>query len=53
MVKARFSITSVATQYVKPIVTPYLQQVLDVHVMSIVDTPNLDLSTDPADVSLP
>lgn len=52
LAQARFAITSITTQYVKPTLTPYLQDVLYNHVIRIVDAPMLDLSTDPAEVSL-
>ena len=50
LAQARFTITSVATQYIKPTVTPYLQRLLHEHIIRVVDAPDLDLTTDPADV---
>lgn len=42
----------IATQYVKTSVTPFLQSLLVDHVLRVVDAPMLDLSTDPAEVSI-
>lgn len=48
---SRFAIISLAAQYIRPNVTPYLQEVLTTHVMRVVEAANLDLTTDPGDVS--
>lgn len=47
----RFSIISVVTQYTKPVLKPYLHNVLSAHINRIVAADELDLSTDPVDVS--
>lgn len=49
----RFSIISVVTQYAKPALKPYLHNVLSAHIQRIVASEELDLSTDPVDVSSP
>lgn len=49
----RFSIISVVTQYAKPALKPYLHNVLSAHIGRIVASEDLDLSTDPVDVSSP
>ena len=52
LAEARFAIISVATQHIRPHVTPYLQGVLTEHVMRVVEAAELDLSTDPSEVSI-
>ncbi|KAL7423921.1 iqgap-related protein [Cryptotrichosporon argae] len=47
---ARFAITSVTTQFVKPTLTPYLQRVLGDHVARVVAARDLDLCTDPVEL---
>ncbi|OCF36552.1 IQ domain-containing GTPase activating protein [Kwoniella heveanensis BCC8398] len=47
---SRFAIISVAAQYIKPSVTPYIQDVLYDHVMRVVNAPDLDLCTDPVKI---
>jgi Ras GTPase-activating-like protein IQGAP2/3 len=49
--QSRFAIVSIASQYTKPILTPYLQSVMFSHIIRIVEAPMLDLSTDPTEVS--
>ncbi|WVF72140.1 hypothetical protein IAT40_006952 [Kwoniella sp. CBS 6097] len=44
---SRFAIISVAAEYIKPSLTPYIQDVLYDHVMRVVNAPDLDLCTDP------
>ncbi|WWC90034.1 uncharacterized protein L201_004964 [Kwoniella dendrophila CBS 6074] len=47
---SRFAIISVAAQYIKPSLTPYIQDVLYDHIMRIVGAPDLDLCTDPVKI---
>ncbi|KAK6902926.1 hypothetical protein I203_108186 [Kwoniella mangroviensis CBS 8507] len=47
---SRFAINSVAAQYIKPSLTPYIQDVLYDHIMRIVGAPDLDLCTDPVKI---
>ncbi|WWC69466.1 uncharacterized protein I206_103406 [Kwoniella pini CBS 10737] len=47
---SRFPIISVAAQYIKPTLTPYIQDVLYDHIMRIVGAPELDLCTDPVKI---
>ncbi|WVQ98721.1 hypothetical protein IAU59_005852 [Kwoniella sp. CBS 9459] len=47
---SRFPIISVAAQYIKPTLTPYIQDVLYDHVMRVVTAPELDLCTDPVKI---
>ncbi|WVR05248.1 hypothetical protein IAU60_002260 [Kwoniella sp. DSM 27419] len=47
---SRFAIISVAAQYIKPTLTPYIQDVLYDHVMRVVNAPDLDLCTDPVKI---
>ncbi|WVW83094.1 hypothetical protein I302_105112 [Kwoniella bestiolae CBS 10118] len=47
---SRFAIISVAAQYIKPSLTPYIQDVLYDHIMRIVGAPELDLCTDPVKI---
>lgn len=51
LAEARFAIISVATQYIRPKVTPCLQELLTEHVMRVVEATELDLCTDPGEVS--
>jgi hypothetical protein len=50
LTEARFAIIAVATQYIKPHVTPFLHEVLADHVARVAETAELDLTTDPGEV---
>lgn len=50
--EARFATIPVASQYIKPNLTPYLQFVLDEHVMRVIQATELDLVMDPVEVSI-
>ncbi|WVQ78096.1 hypothetical protein IAT38_000177 [Cryptococcus sp. DSM 104549] len=50
LVHSRFAIIPVAAQYIKPAMTPFIQDVLADHVMRIVAAPELDLCTDPVKI---
>lgn len=52
LAETRFAIISVATQYLRPHLTPYIQDVLKEHVMRVVEAAELDLTTDPGEVRL-
>lgn len=49
--ETRFGIMSITTQYVKESITPFLQDMLYGFIVRIAESPHLDLSTDPAEVS--
>jgi len=51
LAEARFPIVPLAAQYIRPTLTTYLQDVLSEHVIRVVEAPNLDLCTDPVEVS--
>lgn len=51
LAESRFAITSVAAQYIRPALTPCLQEALADNVMRVVDAHELDLTTDPGEVS--
>lgn len=48
--ESRFAIMSLASQYIRPTITPLLQGFLTDHVMRVVTAPHLDLTTDPAEI---
>lgn len=48
---ARFAIVPIASQYIKPSLTDYVQLALEKNVMRIIGAPELDLCTDPVEVS--
>ena len=50
LLDARLAIIPVAIQYLRPLTTPYLQEVLVPHVLGIIEDANLDLCTDPLEV---
>ena len=50
LAETRFAIIPVATQFVKPLLTPYLQNVLYTHVERVLKSSELDLSTDPVEI---
>ncbi|WWD15905.1 hypothetical protein CI109_100329 [Kwoniella shandongensis] len=47
LVHSRFAIVPVAVQYIKPVLTPFIQEVLYDHIIRIVNASDLDLCTDP------
>lgn len=49
--EARFAIVPIASQYIKPSLADYVQLALEKNVMRIVQAPELDLCTDPVEVS--
>jgi Ras GTPase-activating-like protein IQGAP2/3 len=51
LANTRFSIIPVVTQYAKPALKPFLHNVLAAHINRIIASDELDLSTDPVDVS--
>jgi Ras GTPase-activating-like protein IQGAP2/3 len=48
---ARFAIVPIASQYIKASLTDYVQLALEKNIMRIVQAPELDLCTDPVEVS--
>lgn len=49
--ESRFAIVPIASRYIKPSLTDYVQLALEKNVMRIVQAPELDLCTDPVEVS--
>jgi Ras GTPase-activating-like protein IQGAP2/3 len=50
LAETRFAILPVVTQFVKPLLTPYLQNVLFTHIERVIASPELDLSADPIEI---
>lgn len=50
--ESRFAIVPIASRYIKPSLTDYVQLALEKNVMRIVQAPELDLCTDPVEVSV-
>lgn len=50
--ESRFAIVPIASRYIKPSLTDYVQLALEKNVMRFVQAPELDLCTDPVEVSL-
>lgn len=52
LANTRFAIISVVMQFIRPHLAPYLKAVLTEHIQRVVQVDELDLSTDPVDVSV-
>jgi Ras GTPase-activating-like protein IQGAP2/3 len=48
--ESRFAIVPIASRYIKPSLTDYVQLALEKNVMRIVQAPELDLCTDPVEL---
>jgi Ras GTPase-activating-like protein IQGAP2/3 len=51
LVDTRFFLQPLTTACLKPVLAPFLQQILTMHVMRVSEAVELDLSTDPLEVS--
>lgn len=50
LLDARFALTAVTTQYLRPTMSQLLQTILSEHVTRVVEADRLDLGTDPVEV---